>query len=211
MTVSRLLGNLPSRSMYFCKEQFLSEELPCQLDNYQASYGGPSAHTSPTETAGEVVARAFHQALLPSWLLVSTADLASSWCCPAQNASWLLTVALKNQGQILQGRQSGPSSLLPQDIPALVPLIINAHLVFLLHSSQFLNPLSLGPQNCIHLNSFLPSMNSSSPSKTQLSVATPSKEFCPPVNHQCTLLIEHQDTDMCVCALSRLASTTWYP
>lgn len=96
-------------------------------------------------------------ALLPSWLLVSTADLTSSWSCPAQDASWLLPTALKNQGQMLQAGTQ-PSSLLPQDMPACFPLPINIYLVFWLHSSRFLNALSLRSQNAIHLNSGLPSL-----------------------------------------------------
>lgn len=46
--------------------------------------------------------------------------------------------------------------------------------------------------------------NSSSPSQTQLPVATPSRVL-PPANHQDTLLTERQDTDVCV------PSPSWPP
>lgn len=117
-------------------------------------------------------------ALLPSWLLVSTADLTSSWCCPAQDASWLLPAALKNQGQMLQAG-TRPSSLLPQDMPACFPLPINVHLVFWLHSSRFLNALSLRPQNAIHLNSCLPSLIPAHLPKPGF-LWLPHPESCPP-------------------------------
>lgn len=52
----------------------------------------------------------------------------------------------------------------------------------------------------------LPSLNSSSPIKTQPFLATlatpaPHKELCPPLIHRGTLLGEHQDTEVCVCPI----------
>lgn len=105
----------------------------CQLDNNQASHGGRSTHTSPTEAAGEVAASTFHQGLP---LLLQVPTWTSSWHCPAQNALWLLTSApLKNQGQMLRPGPQGLPVLLPHASPTLFPFIINTHLVFWLHSS----------------------------------------------------------------------------
>ena len=54
----------------------------------------------------------------------------------------------------------------------------------------FPNPVSLCPQNSVHLSSLLPSLNSSSPVETQLSLATPAEELCPPWSHHSALLTD---------------------
>lgn len=140
-------------------------------------------------------------ALLPSWLLVSTADLTSSHHCPVQNASWLLTNVLKGQGQMPQAGT--------QDLPS-----------FSHGYSSFISPSYQCTPSI--LAAFFSVSQPSEPWSIELhppEQPSPIFEFtltfqgpafcgypiwrvlpCRTVNHPCTVITEHQHLDVCVCA-----------
>jgi len=118
-----LLENLPSRSMSFVRSNFSARNLPVSwISRPPSIYTGQSAHTSPTEAAGGIVAGVFHEGSLPPRLQATTADLSfilmlfcseslrAPHCCPQHS-----------RVKHLSARHSGPSSLLPQVIPAPFP------------------------------------------------------------------------------------------